>query len=186
MGIPIERVRWDRTRFHPPGNGYWRRNDPDSGKFRPPPNRILIHTTNGPKGQSFTSCADWLARDGENSAHYLVGRSGQIARILHPLTYIAWAAGTTVAGWGNYETINIECQWVREDGTDWPRPMLDSLTLLVLELCTITDYPIGDLRIAMDTHRAVATPPGRKRDPDGFDDNHFATWRELVQCRREQ
>lgn len=177
MGILIDRTTWDKTKLCQPGQGYGLRG------AQPQPTRIIVHTTNGNKGTTFEGEASYLQASKIVGAHYLIGKSGQIARLLVPQFHVAWHAGTCKAGWSNAQTIGIECHFTPGDAPTWPPAMLDSLTLLVLELTQV--YTIGDLRTEVETHRAVALPAGRKIDPSGLDDLTFHLWREMAQCRRE-
>jgi N-acetyl-anhydromuramyl-L-alanine amidase AmpD len=174
--LAIDRDTYFKPKFCKPGFGYTTRH-----AGQPQPSRIVIHTTNGRVGSSFDAECTFLAESKSVSAHYLVGKQlGQLVRFLVPQIHVAWHTGSAISGFGNVETIGIECHLT--PGEPWTRPMRDQLTQLVLDLCVI--YPIGDVRTETRTHREIALPPGRKIDPSGWDDLDFEAWREMVQCRR--
>lgn len=145
-----------------------------------PPTRWVIHTTNGKKGSSFAGEARFLldnpyaATDKPVSAHYLVGKQGQVVRFLRPDTYVAWCVGTSALGWNNFQTINVECHLTR--GETFTVAMKDALTRLLLEGSYAYGIDLGNAT-NVETHRAIATPLGRKVDPSGWDDDHFYEWR---------
>ena len=178
MGVLIDRTTYFKPTVCQPGQGYQLRGS------KPQPSSIIVHTTNGAKGSVFAKEAQYLQESQAVGAHYLIGKRGQIVRFLVPQLHIAWHTGDAKPGFQNAQAIGIELHFTPGDSPTIPQPMLDSLTLLVLELCQV-HATIGDLRTAVDTHRAVALPSGRKIDPSGFDDLAFYTWRDLVQCRRE-
>lgn len=178
MALDIDRRTYDKSRFCRPGQGYQARDSND-----PQPTRIIIHTTNGKAGTTFEAEARFLAQSHDVSAHYIVGKRGQIARILRPQDYIAWHAGRTRLGWDNGPAIGIEVHNTPAEG-DFTPLMLDTLGALVLEICEA--YPIGNLVESMQTHRYVALPAGRKIDPSGLNDLTFVTWRKSLQCQREK
>src|SRR5215831_15829040 len=87
MAFVIDSVTWDKHAKYPQldsngdGRGYGSR----EGVI---PSSIVIHTTNGNKGSSFSAEANFLRDSPDVSAHFLVGKAGEIAQILHP----AWEA----------------------------------------------------------------------------------------------
>ncbi|HEX6290355.1 MAG TPA: peptidoglycan recognition family protein [Herpetosiphonaceae bacterium] len=153
-----------------PRNGPWidTRRDPDG---------IIIHTTNGNIGSSFRGEAQFL-RDmsltrppsDRVSAHYLVGKGGQIARI-HEDTRITWHTGVSLREWNNLHTIGIENHFT--PGEVWTEPQQKALTFLVRHL--MRRWNIGRDRI--QTHRFIALPAGRKVDPSSLTNAAFEDWR---------
>lgn len=141
------------------------------------PQTIIIHTTNGRYNSSYGSEAGYLYSAFNVSAHYLVGKAGQITQFLNPRIHRAWHAGVVSSQrWNNNNSIGIECHYTPGEGP-WPIFMKQALTELV-------KYLIGEFHITLavniDTHRKVAIPIGRKIDPSGFPDNEFYTWRESL------
>lgn len=178
----IERYLYDKTRILDPGQGYWLRNN---GTFkRPLPSRIVVHTTsNRRKNTSFTAEARFIAESPNISAHYLVGKEGQVVRFLVPQFHIAWHTGSAIAGWNNYETIGVEVHV--SQGEQWTSIQRATLGNLIIDLAAV--YPtIGDLRTHVDTHRTIALPKGRKSDPEGFPDTEFYAWRKELQLMWER
>lgn len=164
---------------HAPGFGYGvqkKRGSPWLDQRRNPTG-IIIHTTNGNIGSSFNGEAKFL-RDmslthpvkNRVSAHYLVGKAGQIAR-LHEDTRIVWHAGPTLEGWDNFHTIGIETHFT--PGEVWTAPMQTALTFLVRHLMRQWNIP----RERIERHRFVAVPGGRKKDPSSLTDAVFLDWR---------
>ncbi|MBA3944934.1 MAG: N-acetylmuramoyl-L-alanine amidase [Herpetosiphonaceae bacterium] len=176
MTTNIDRTTWDTTQFRPVNNGYWSRAN-FGGRL---PNRIVVHTTDGVLGSTFTGECRYLSdatneQDPNNQvcAHYMIGKQGQCARLLDPRLFIAWAVGRCIDGWSNINTISIECHLTT--GENWTPEMRATLESLVLELADI--YPIQDLSVDVETHRHIALPPGRKQDPVMWSDNDFDAWR---------
>jgi len=143
------------------------------------PSSIVIHTTNGNKGSSFSAEANYLRDSPDVSAHFLVGRSGQIAQILHP-AWEAWHAGKAVAAYQNLYSIGIENH--HAVGEAWTAEQHAALTWLVEQL--MLEYAIPNTKI--DTHRYVAIPgptttpdsaQWRKSDPNDWSDQDFYAWR---------
>ncbi len=163
---------------HAPGFGYGtkRKSDGEWIDQRRNPTGIIIHTTNGQIGSTFKGEAVFLrdnslGRQGEGvSAHYLIGKEGQIARI-HEDTRIVWHTGETLAGWNNFHTIGIENHFT--PGEVWTTPMQTALTFLVRHLMGQWDIP----RERVERHRFIALPPGRKVDPSSLTDSEFLDWR---------
>lgn len=135
------------------------------------PSAIVIHTTNSSRqNTAFVSEANYLRNSVEVSAHYLLGKQGQIAQILHP-DLAAWHAGTAVSGFTNAHSIGIEAHV--SVGEVWTTAQHDALTWLVRWLMGL--YGISPAMI--ETHRAIALPHGRKSDPEGWPNPDFYAWR---------
>lgn len=153
---------------------------------------IVIHTTNGQRGSSFTSEASFLCSTSEVSAHYIVGKAGEIAQVVND-EFIAWHAGAvTNADYDNYHSIGIENHMT--PGEVWTDEEHAALSFLVADL--LTRYP-SIYKIV--THRSIAIFPlnykivnlrgklGRKIDPSGWDDASFNVWaNHLLQTRSTQ
>ena len=160
----IDRTTYNKARS-PIGRGY------DLRSPGTKPSGIVVHTTNGHVGTAFSAEAGYLCNAAAVSAHYLVGKAGEVVAFLAPGPYRAWHAGNARLFWGNDETIGIECHFT--PGEEWTEAQRAALTALVQSL--MADFAIPNTRIA--AHRAVALPPGRKIDPSGWSDADFATWR---------
>lgn len=97
------------------------------------------------------------------SYHYIVERDGTVTRLV-PEDRKAWHAGQSALGGVpdvNQYSIGV-CFSNLQDGKEPFTPdALDAGIELVSELCV--RYDIAPARIV--THAAIATPPGRKRDP---------------------
>lgn len=149
------------------GHGYsTRNNNPIQG--------ILVHSTNGNRGSSFTAEENFLFHSANVSAHYLVGKQGQVTELLD-LSFGGWHAGSVNdQRFNNQRSIGIECHYT--PGEPLPQAkMVDALTLLVMDLRT--RFPsIEDVA----THRHTAIPRGRKIDPSFFTDAQFEAWRQSM------
>lgn len=138
------------------------------------PKSIIVHTTNGARFSSYTSEANYIYTTPKISAHFLVGKQGQITQFLDPLTMRAWHAGAVNdPRFNNNNSIGIEVHYTPGEGI-WTQAMHDALTWLVKTLTTKHNIVSPDL---IDTHRRVAIPKGRKIDPSGFEDAEFYVWR---------
>lgn len=147
-----------------PGQGY---NERPAGMR---PSSLVIHSTNGKRGSSFASEAAYLRDSLDVSAHYLVGKDGRVAQIL-PDERCAWHAGQALDAYLNARSIGIECHLTNgESWTDAQRAALTALVELLMQRWHIPQSLIN-------THRAVALPPGRKSDPASWTDADFAAWR---------
>jgi len=135
------------------------------------PTSMVIHTTNGNKGSSFAGEARFLRNSPDVSAHYLIGKSGQIAEILPP-SWQAWHAGVARSGYSNNQSIGIECH--HAVGETWPLAQIAALTWLTRMLMDTYTIPLERI----ETHRAIALPAGRKVDPSDWSDSEFYAWRQ--------
>lgn len=159
----IDAISYDKTQRHPVKYGYdWR-----SGAIK----SIVLHSTNGKFGSSFSAEANYLADSPDVSAHFLVGKDGRIACIVPP-SFRAWHAGeVSPPAFSNDTSLGIECHFTPHEV--WPQAGQDALTWLVKQV--ITQYGITEHNI--ETHRKVAIPPGRKIDPSNLTDAQFYAWR---------
>jgi hypothetical protein len=167
----IDSTTWRKDTILPVGRGYGVR----SGK----PTAIVIHTTNNSRRDTaFRGEAEWLQKSVAVSSHYLVGKAGQIAQILHP-DLEAWHAGgkqqdgtwTAQAAFANDHSIGIEAHV--SVGEAWTTEQRRALTWLCKWLMSL--YAIDASMV--ETHRKVALPVGRKTDPEGWLDADFYAWR---------
>lgn len=138
------------------------------------PSSLIIHTTNGKRGSTFEAEAAFLRDNTVTvSAHYLIGKQGQIVQIV-PDYLAAWHAGSTIPGFANAQSIGIENHLT--PGENWTSAMRDALTWLSRQL--MARYAISLKRV--ETHRKVAVPAGRKIDPSGMTDATFYVWRDAL------
>lgn len=146
------------------------------------PSTIVIHTTSSPhKNTVFSDEAIYLRDSAKVSAHFLVGKKGQIAQILHP-DLEAWHAGgkqsngtwTAQSAYANAHSIGIESHV--SQGETWTDTQRAALIWLVRWLMGLYGIPAAQI----ETHRAIALPAGRKRDPEGWTDAAFAIWRDTL------
>ena len=143
---------------------------------------IIVHTTNGKKGTTLASEANYICNSRAISAHYLIGKQGEIIQFLDPSFYIAYHAGCVRSTlFTNVFAIGIE---MHNTPTEGPCTILqiEALTWLVKQL--YEKYTIPELNI--ETHRKVAVycpghklagQTGRKIDPSGLPDSIFYSWR---------
>lgn len=164
---------YDKTLLWSSGHGY----DHRSGQKIA---AIIIHSTNGGYGSSFDAEAAYLRDSPDVSAHFLVGKQGQITCIV-PTSFRAWHAGEVSPPiFYNNTSIGIECHFTPREL--WPQTGQDALTWLVQQL--IVQFTISKNNI--ETHRKVAIPPGRKVDPSFMTDLQFYTWRDSLFAPRRQ
>lgn len=110
------------------------------------PTEIVLHSTSVTGlGKTFAANAIWLTKKNSSqvSAHFLVGRCGQLAMLLPP-TYIANHAGDwprNVSSIGIESVHGIEDSLRGTDGLVYPLPQLATLVQLVAELCELFDIP---------------------------------------------
>lgn len=137
------------------------------------PKTILIHTTNGAKGSLYKNETRYIFQSKKISAHYLIGKEGQITQFLD-VKERAWHAGAVNdSRFNNNNSIGIENHYTPGEGL-WTPAMRETLTELVkflMRTCNITSPEL------IETHRRVAIPKGRKIDPSGFNDVEFYLWR---------
>lgn len=147
--------------LYPVGMGY--------GEKRPPADisTIVIHTTGGRKGSLFEQELNFLLHSRRVSAHFLIGKEGQVAQIL-PIDFIAWHTGPTINDkqYGNAVSVGIECHLTF--GESWTTKMHNALTELCKRLVRELDIKY------IVTHRKIA--PGRKIDPLYWSDDSFEAW----------
>lgn len=136
----------------------------------------LIHTTNGKKGTSLYAEARYIFSSPDISAHFLIGKDGQIIQFLNPAKFIAWHAGRVRATvYSNPYSIGIEMHNTPVEGHITTQ-QFSALDWLVRQL--MKDYGIAARYV--ETHRYAAVPAGRKIDPSGFPDAEFYAWRDTL------
>lgn len=103
----------------------------------------------------------------EKSAHFVVGRDGEVVQMV-AVERRAWHAGQSeLAGVPRVNDYSIGIEMVNlNDGNDpYPDAQYESVAGILRWLRTRFDIP--DERIV--SHTEIARPPGRKNDPRGFD-----------------
>ena len=156
--MPPFDTRFRKDQAHPVGFGY----DLRPNGIRP--TSIIVHSTNGHKGSTFAAEAKFLRDSPKVSAHFLVGKEGQIAEILPTLKFRAFHAGEVLHPFRNSASIGIENH--HAIGDEWTAAQFDALTQLVRQL--VQELAIGSALI--ERHRKVALPLGRKPDPSDWSD----------------
>lgn len=152
------------------------------------PRAIIIHTTNGKHGSTLDQEAKYIRDSRTISAHYLVGKNGEIIQFLDPVRDIAYHAGCVKAMmYSNLYAIGIEMHNTPTEGhiTDAQKNVLTELVEMLMSQFNIA-------RSNIETHRAVAIfckghqlagKLGRKIDPSGFPNNEFYAWRDTLNNR---
>lgn len=177
MAIPVDTDTYNKATIRVPGQGYGWQTKTAAGESLWVPfrgtgkkTRIIVHSTNGKKGTSFAGEAKFLRESAAVSAHFLVGKEGQIAQFL-PITHWAWHAGSALSGWGNDKAIGVEAH--HAIGELWTIAQRNALTDLMLRLMREEGIPATSI----ERHRFIALPKGRKSDPDDWSDVDFEAWR---------
>jgi N-acetylmuramoyl-L-alanine amidase/Mannosyl-glycoprotein endo-beta-N-acetylglucosaminidase len=135
---------------------------------------IVVHSTNGRLHSTYPAEEAYLYKSPLVSAHYLIGKAGQITQFLDVTKYRAWhTGGVKSTKYNNNNTIGIECHYTPGENNDLP-DMILALTNLVTLLKS--HYPISEIV----THREIAVPLGRKIDPSFWSDSEFASWLETI------
>jgi hypothetical protein len=176
MSFPIDSQAYDKARAYPVGHGY---------TTRPaPPTTIVVHSTEGAKGQTLSSAASYLFNSPDVSSDYLIGKAGEIIQFLDSRTYQAWHAGgqqqngtwTAQPAYSNPHSIGIEC--LHAKGESWPAVQKDALAWLLSKLTR--DYMIPVPSIETHGQIAIAGPYSRKTDPTNWTHAEFIAWRDTV------
>ena len=110
------------------------------------------------------------------SAHFLVGKAGEIIQFLDVKLWAAWHAGQAQTAFDNYHSIGIECHHTQ--GEAWPAAQKDALGWLLVQLS-------GAFAVAtpmIDTHGQIALPGPyqRKIDPTNWPRPDFLAWRDAL------
>ena len=140
---------------------------------------IVLHSTEGPRGETWQAALAAI-RDAPNvSAHYYISKTGEISRILDPVLFRAWHAGRSfynrLRDWNNF-AVGIELHHRRGEGP-YPDAQLVALRWLCRRL--MTDHPTI-IRENIVLHRWIAVDErdrtGRKSDPTELDDTFWRPW----------
>lgn len=164
MAFSIEQRIYDKAARFGVGHGY---------AARPyPPTSGVVHTTNNRNANTlFSSEADYLYKSADVSAHFLIGKDGRIVQFLDPRQWAAWHAGEALTAWQNAHSIGVELHVsVGERPTPAQKAACAWLWLRLMD-------EFGFASDKIETHRRIATPAGRKSDPEGWPDSDFYQWR---------
>jgi N-acetyl-anhydromuramyl-L-alanine amidase AmpD len=166
--VTIDTATYDKAKQYPLEHGYSLR----AGA----PSSIVVHSTEGRRGQSLQSAARYLYTSEAVSAHYLIGRAGEIIQFLDPAAYAAWHSGVAQSAYTNNKSIGIECLHMK--GEDWPAAQKDALAWLLKRLAVAQRISSG----MIDTHGQIAIrgPYVRKQDPTNWPRAEFIAWRDAV------
>ena len=176
MTYTIDSTTYDKAKTYPVYHGYATR--PSA------PTAIVVHSTEGVKGQTLQSAANYLYNSADVSADFLIGKAGEIIQFLDSRIFQAWHAGgqqsngtwTAQPAYANPKSIGIEC--LHASGESWPAVQKDALAWLLTYL--VQTYAIPSL--AIDTHGqiAIAGPYQRKTDPTNWSHQEFIAWRDAL------
>lgn len=148
----VDATSYPKAKKYPVDHGYDERNGM--------PYSLVVHSTEGAIGQSFESAANYLYSSSKVSAHYLIGRAGEIVQFLDTRRYSAWHSGVAESPFTNQRSIGIECLHAR--GENWPNVQMDALAWLMKYLSTQYTIPAR----LIETHGQVAIPGPYKRKID--------------------
>jgi hypothetical protein len=145
---------------------------PNYAARRAPIQLLVLHATVG----SFASAVAWFTNPASRvSAHYLIGKDGQIAYFVDEAN-AAWHAGksrwqgvTVIDGSLNDASIGIELE-NRNNGSD-PYPEAQYQAALALSQQIVARHGIARANVV----RHLDISPGRKTDPRGFPWDRFVT-----------
>jgi hypothetical protein len=161
---------FDKALKHNPGYGYEPR--------KAAPSSIVVHSTSSStRNTAFSAEATFLYNASLVSAHYLIGREGQIVRFLDPKVWAAWHAGAAQAAWSNQKSIGIELHHSVGDDP-YPKAQLLSLAALLKSLMALFTIPVE----MIETHGQIALPGpyDRKRDPSDLPYEAFLQFRSAL------
>lgn len=136
---------------------------------------FMVHTTNGNQGSTLAQEENFLLTNQKKnsagkwasvSAHYLLGKQGEVVQLLNPDLYVAIHTGMTWPGKSNSYALGVEMHYTPGEGR-FPARMWKALTDLKLR------YPL----LIPIMHREAAIPPGRKKDPSGISNQQFNYWK---------
>jgi hypothetical protein len=176
MSYSIDATSYNKPRAYPIYHGYATR--PSA------PTSIVVHSTEGVRGQTLESAAGYLYRSADISADFLIGKSDEIIQFLDSRIFQAWHAGgyqssgvwTAQPAYSNVKSIGIEC--LHASGEVWPAAQKATLEWLLEHLMRTYAIPI----LSIETHGQIALPGpyDRKRDPTNWPHADFIAWRDRV------
>lgn len=166
----IDTTTYDKAKAYPPRHGYQLRGTK--------PTSIVVHSTSSAtKFTPFAAEANYLYTSADVSAHYLIGKSGQIVRFLEPSPWQAWHAGAALEAWQNSRSIGIELHHSVGD-PPYPTAQKNALAWLLRDLTGAFGIPLDKI----ETHGWIAIPGPYKRKVDPIDWSHdnFIAWRDAL------
>jgi hypothetical protein len=138
------------------------------------PYAIVVHTGEGTRTSDLNTLRNnSVPLPNRVSSNYYVCRDATIYQLVDD-RYEAWHAGyCDYLGVTDWNGISLGIETEHRSGVDnWPAIQKDALA----ELCSAK---IGQYHIKREfvvTHRWIAVPPGRKRDPGDWPDPEFRAW----------
>lgn len=135
------------------------------GKRTSLPKLIVLHHSGGSRAGDLS----WLTRsDSHVSADFYVSKRGVIYKLNPQLSqYYTWHAGTSEwRGHANINNISIGIEQEHKPGEAWTKEQIRAVAHLCAWLMDRYGLRLDDHCI--QGHAAVATPKGRKTDPENF------------------
>jgi N-acetyl-anhydromuramyl-L-alanine amidase AmpD len=128
-------------------------------------NCIVLHATVEPTTEG--TLGIFLNPERRVSAHFIVGRDGRVVQMV-PVEKRAWHAGASVLdGVHSVNDFSVGIEIVNlNDGKD-PYTVEQYQAVAGILRFLRSRYDVPDARIV--SHAQIATPPGRKSDPQGLD-----------------
>jgi hypothetical protein len=176
MSYHIDATTYNKAAAYPVYHGY---------ATRPyAPTTIVVHSTEGAKGQTLQSAASYLYNSPDVSSDFLIGKGSEIIQFLDSRIYQAWHAGgqqsngswTAQPAYSNPHSIGIEC--LHASGESWPAAQKATLAWLLDYLMGLYAIPV----LSIDTHGQIAIdgPYQRKKDPTNWPHADFIAWRDAT------
>jgi len=163
----LDTTTYDKARTYPQRHGYQLRGTV--------PTSIVVHSTSSKtRFTAFAAEANFLFTSADVSAHYLIGKSGQIVRFLEPAPWQAWHAGAALDAWQNARSIGIELHHSIGD-PPYPTAQKAALAWLLRDLMGAFGIPLEKI----ETHGQIALPGPyiRKTDPSDWSHDNFLAFR---------
>jgi N-acetylmuramoyl-L-alanine amidase len=137
---------------------------------------IVIHATEQSSVQASLDTLRSSNAHGRVSAHYLIGRDGRIYQLVKE-NRRAWHAGG--GSWGNITDLNsasIGIELDNDGASDYPQRQIDSLVVLLGDLCTRLEIPPRQVIAHADLAPARKTDPGAHFPWRTLAENGFGRW----------
>ena len=137
---------------------------------------IVVHSTEQDSVQASLDTLRGSNAQGRVSAHYLIGRDGRIYQLVSEQRR-AWHAGG--GSWGNITDLNsasIGIELDNDGASDFPDRQIQSLVVLLDDLCTRLDIPRRQVIAHADLAPARKTDPGPRFPWRVLADYGFGRW----------
>jgi N-acetylmuramoyl-L-alanine amidase len=137
---------------------------------------IVIHSTEQGSVQASLDTLRSSNAQGRVSAHYLIGRDGDIYQLVSEKRR-AWHAGG--GSWGNITDLNsasIGIELDNDGASGYPPAQFDALVKLLGDLCTRLDIPRRQVIAHADLAPARKTDPGARFPWRALADAGFGRW----------